>query len=62
MSELGGMTVNERLFVTGLLAAWDDALLRRDREQMIELLGRVELSDQAAWIADTTLKRPSQAE
>jgi hypothetical protein len=61
MSKLGGMTLNERLVVTGLMPAWDAALLRRDREEMIELLGKVELSEQAAWIADSTLKRPSNS-
>ena len=57
MSDLGGMTVNERFFELGLLAAWDAAKQRKDREAMIELLGRVELADQVAWIADTTLAR-----
>jgi len=57
MSELSSMTVNERLYVKGLLRAWDAAVLQRDREAMIDLLAQVELADQAVWIADTTLKR-----
>ncbi len=51
------MTVNERLFVTGLMQAWDEAVARKDRQAMIGLLGRVELADQAAFIADSALKR-----
>jgi hypothetical protein len=57
MSELAAMTVNERLFVTGLMQAWDEAVARKDRQAMIGLLGRVELADQAAFIADSALKR-----
>ena len=57
MGELAGMTVNERLYAAGLLADWDSARSRVDRDAMIELLGRVELSDQAEWIVETLLKR-----
>jgi hypothetical protein len=57
VSELSDMTVNERLYVKGLLTAWDAAVSRKDRDAMIEILGRVELSDQAASIADSVLKR-----
>jgi hypothetical protein len=32
-----GMTVNERLFVAGLLDQWDDACRLRDRDAMIAL-------------------------
>jgi hypothetical protein len=51
------MTVNERLYVKGLLPAWDVARLNRDRAAMIRLLEQVELADQAASIADATLQR-----
>ena len=57
MSELSGMTVNERLFEKGLLTEWDSAVTRKDREAMIKLLDQVELPEQAAAIADATLKR-----
>jgi hypothetical protein len=57
MSELSGMTVNERLFERGLVTEWDAAVSRRDREAMIKLLDQVELADQAAWIADSKLGR-----
>jgi flagellar biosynthesis regulator FlbT len=49
------MTVNERLFAAGLLAQWDAAVFRRERKVLIELLNRVELTDQASVIANATL-------
>jgi len=57
MSELSGMTTNERFWALGLDSEWRDAIERKDRDAMIRLLGRVELADQAEWIADMTLKR-----
>jgi len=41
--EYAGMTTNERLFTAGLLAAFDEAARRRDREDMIRLLIEVEV-------------------
>jgi hypothetical protein len=52
------MTTNERLFEAGLLSEWDGAKRSRNRERMIELLGKVDLGDQAEWIADTILSNP----
>ncbi len=52
------MTTNERLFEAGLLDDFDQACRGRNREQMLELLNRVELEDQSAWIADTILANP----
>jgi len=40
MSEYSAMTVNERLFVSGLMGEWDRAVQREDREKLTELLGR----------------------
>ncbi len=58
-SDYGGMTTNERLFVAGLLDAWDAAAIRRDRHRMIELLCKVEFSvSDAASITDTMLSNP----
>lgn len=54
----GGVTTNERLWAAGLLDEFEKAARARDREGMIELLRRVDLGDQAAWIADTLLARP----
>ena len=54
-----GMTVNERLSVSGQIAAWDEAVLNRDRARMIEVLMATELTaEQAAFTTDTTLANP----
>lgn len=55
-----GMTVNERLYEAGLLDNWNAAVSSRNRGRMIELLEAVDLSDQAEWISDTVLARPSK--
>jgi hypothetical protein len=54
------MTVNERLFEAGLSAEWDAAARSRNRARMIELLGKVDLEDQAEWMADTILSNPGK--
>ena len=51
---------HERLFEAGLLPEWDAAARSRNRDRMIELLGRVDLGDQAEWIADTVLSNPGK--
>lgn len=56
---LSGMTVNERLFHVGLMAEWEAAARRRDRETMIQLLRRVEVEG-AEWSVDTILANPSR--
>ena len=38
LGEYDGMTINERLVVSGLMAQYDSAVAERDREQMILLL------------------------
>ena len=58
--DYGGMTTNERLFAAGLLSKWDDAVRKRERARMIELLSRVDLGQQAESIADTVLSNPSK--
>ena len=56
-----GMTVNERLSVSGQFAAWDEAVVRRDRARMIEILMATELTaEQAALTTDTTLANPEK--
>jgi hypothetical protein len=52
-----GMTINERLFAAGLLKEFDSACVSRDRTKMVELLGRVNLGDQAERIADSVLNK-----
>ena len=59
MSLYAGMTVNERLVVSGQLAAWDAAVARRDRAGMIEILMATELTaKQAAETTDAVLANP----
>ena len=56
----GGMTVNERLFVAGILDQFDDAARRRDRPAMLAYLRRVAMTDsQAVETADAILANPS---
>ena len=61
MSLYAGMTVNERLVIAGLIAAWDAAVAKRDRAGMIEVLMSTELSEkQAAETADAVLADPQK--
>jgi len=56
-----GMSVNERLVISGQMAAWDEALARGDRARMVEILMTTELTaEQAADTADTTLGNPDK--
>lgn len=59
-SRYAGMTTNERLFDAGLLSEWTAAARSRDRERMIDLLGKVDLADQAESITDTVLSNPGK--
>ena len=54
------MTANERLFAAGLLDAFDQAARRRNRPRMVEILGKVELADQAEEIADAIVAEPER--
>ena len=59
--DLGGMTLNERLFSAGLLDEWDAAVRRHDRAAMITILGRAGLSEKdAAWSVDMVLADPGR--
>jgi len=42
-----GMTVNERLFVGGLLNEFDQAVEKREIDRVIEILKAVEMPDSA---------------
>jgi hypothetical protein len=41
-----GMTVNERLYLSGLLAEFDEAIKSKDVERAVQILKKVELTDQ----------------
>ena len=58
-SPYAGMTVNERLYAAGHLPEWDEAARNRDRARMIEILGSVDLKEQAASIVDNILANPA---
>ncbi len=44
-SQLGGMTVNERLWVAGLIERFDAAARGRDRLGMVAILRQVDLAE-----------------
>ncbi|WP_434317997.1 hypothetical protein [Leifsonia sp. P73] len=55
------MTVNERLFVAGLLDPWDRAINRCDREKAIEILGQVDMDPSSASLTvDAVFTNPSK--
>jgi hypothetical protein len=61
MSLYAGMTVNERLVVSGQIAAWDAAVARRDRAAMIAVLISTELTaKQAVETTDAVLADPQK--
>ena len=41
---VAGMTVNERLYVAGLLDAFDEAVKRKDVDMLAEILSKVYLN------------------
>lgn len=43
-----GMTVNERLYVSGLIGAFDKAVKDNDVEKVIDILKKVEITDEFA--------------
>lgn len=50
-----GMTLNERLVLSGRLDEWDAALQRRDRTRLIAILTALDVGDQAGSIVDRVL-------
>lgn len=45
-SKYGGMTVNGRLYLSGLMGKFDKALLEKDTDTLISILKEVELNDE----------------
>ena len=59
MSELTGMTVNERLYETGLMSAFDRAAERQDVKALKEILRKVELDEEGvARVVEWVLNSP----
>lgn len=57
----GGMTVNERLVVAGVMDQFDAAIRRRDRTAAIAVLTELDMSHaSAASTVDATLSDPSK--
>ncbi|MEP6671321.1 MAG: hypothetical protein ABJF10_19315 [Chthoniobacter sp.] len=51
--------MNERLVVCGVIDKWDDAVRRRSRSEMVEVLRGVALTEeQAAQTTDAVLQNP----
>ena len=59
MGNYSGMTTNERLFAAGLLDAFDAAVVRGDRKQMIDILQSVDVLDPER-VSETILSRPTR--
>jgi hypothetical protein len=59
-AKFAGMTTNERVYMAGLADTFDQPARARNRARMIEVLGMVELGDQADQIADTILSEPER--
>ncbi|MCD7931730.1 MAG: hypothetical protein LUE98_09850 [Tannerellaceae bacterium] len=47
MDKYRGMTVNERLYVSGLMDEFDKAVGKKDSESIISILKEVELTDKS---------------
>jgi len=59
--ELKGMTVNERLFSCNLFDEWDVAVKNRNKDEMIKILSKVELTqEQALETTNTILENPKK--
>lgn len=59
--DIGGMTVNERLYHFGLMPAFDDAVRSRKLAAVIAVLWQAQFSQsQAEYTATTLLANPEQ--
>ncbi|UGY15068.1 hypothetical protein [Bradyrhizobium septentrionale] len=57
-SPYAGMTLNERIVVSGRLAEWDKAVHAADRSKMIEILTQLDLESQAESLVNQILANP----
>jgi len=56
-----GMTLNERLYFSGLIDEWDKAFRARNRARMIAILGQVEIAEEGRTeLVDTLLADPAR--
>lgn len=55
--DYSGMTVNERLYVAGLLDKFDAAARSRNRDEMLNILRKVDVENQEQT-ADAILENP----
>lgn len=59
--ELSGMNINERLSAFDLFPQWDQASMKRDRRTMIQILQKVDLTeDEAVQTVETILNNPAK--
>ena len=56
-----GMTVNERLYVSGLINEFEVAVVNKNKEKIIEILKKVEITDEYSikMILDSLLAQAS---
>lgn len=60
-TDYSGMTLNERLYKADLMAAFDSAVRKQDRNRLAEILKRVALEgEDAVYIIDTVLNDPKR--
>jgi hypothetical protein len=55
-----GMTMNERLVLSGLIDRWDTALARRDRKALLRICAQVGVAEGPtgrSWTVDSVLNR-----
>jgi hypothetical protein len=57
-SPYAGMTLNERIVISGMLAEWDEAVKAGNREKMIQILVLLNLKGEAEVLADQILANP----
>ena len=57
--ELQGMTINERLITCNLFGSWDKAVLSQNKNEMIDILLKVAMTEeQAKETTNTILSNP----